>query len=461
MTESTLPGARGRRAAPDASRRPSPLTVLAVLIPLLTIGALSLVRPAEEPVAARPPTDADLTRTTLVCPAALPGTTEVVVGHADPGARGRVATRIGQDGDVRLAGGRATTTSQDPLVVVAEGDLAPGLLAGRGGDGSATACGEPQPDQWFTGLSAGAEHSSELTLVNPDRGSAVADITVLGPTGPVEVPQLRGVTVPGGEAATYDLADVAPSRDVLALRVQVTRGRLGAHVVDRVDELGEGARSADWLPRQGAPATTSYLLGLGEGEGDRTLTVANPGDDEARVGLRLVTERSELAPADVEEVRVRPGATEVVDLGELLAAPAAKGTVGLRLESSVPVTASLRSFVADDVSYATTGAVVEQRAAAVVPRGAKRLVLGGADALGVATVVTRDGKKAPERRRVEVGPGKGAVVDLPDAATYVEIRLARTSAVASVEVAADGLAVLPLAELVLTGRVPDVIPALG
>jgi hypothetical protein len=452
----------GRRAAAAVSRRPSSLTVLAVLIPLLTVGALALVRAPADPTGPRPPADAELTRTTLVCPGALPGATEVLVGHTNPRAAGVVETRVGDEGRVRLSRGSALTESDDPLVLVGEGAIAPGLLAGRGGDGVAASCKDPAPDQWFTGVSAGPEHSSVLDLVNPDGGTAVADITLLGPDGPLDVPRLRGVTVRGRDAVSFDLAQVAPSRDVLAMRVQVTRGRLGAHVTDLVDEVGEGARSADWMPAQEEPATTSHLLGLGELQGERTLVLANPGDDEARVGIEVVTTRSEFAPSGLEEVRVAPGSVEVVEVGDALGGRTAEGATGLRVESSVPVTAGLRSVVAGDLSHAVAGSVVEERAAAVVPPGPKRLHLGGADAPGVAVVVTRDGEGRPlGRERVEVDPGKGVVVDLPGQARMVDVSLDRTGAVASVEATDGGLAVLPLAELALTGRVPDVIPALG
>lgn len=451
----------GRRRAPEeGSRRPSPLAVLALVIPLLTVGALALVQAPEVSTADRPPSDSRLTRTTLVCPAALPGTDRVAVGHTEAGARASVETRVGHERGVELRAGRGDTTSTDPLVLVGEGEVAPGLLASRSGEGVATTCDDPAPDQWFTGVAAGAEHSSVLTLVNPDGGPAVADVTVLGPDGPIDAPGLRGVTVPGRESASFDLARVVPSRDELALRVQVSRGRLGAHVEDRVQEIG-GARSADWLPAQDEARTTSYLLGLGGRGDERVLALANPGDDEARVAVEIVSEQSEFAPAGLEEVRVAPGAVEVVDLTDVLGSRAAEGATGLRVESSVPVTSTLRSVVDGDVAHAVPGTPVEGRTAAMVPPGAKRLLLAGADARGVATVTTSDGQGKPlGERRVEVSPGRGSVVDLPAGAALVDVRLARTGAVVAVEATDGGLTVLPLSELLLTGRVPDVIPAL-
>ena len=167
-------------------------------------------------------------------------------------------------------------------------------------------------------MGSGAEHSSVLQLVNPDGGPAVADITVLGPQGEVEVPRLRGLTVRGQRLVRLDLALLVPQRDELSVRVQVSRGRLGTSLVDRSEDLSGGAITQEWLAGETAPASTGYLLGVGAGRGARTLVVANGGQDEARVGIRLVTARSEFAPSGLEELVVAPGSTAVLDLSAVL-----------------------------------------------------------------------------------------------------------------------------------------------
>lgn len=458
MPESSTTGRR--RAAEVVSRRPSPLVVLAVLLPLLTVAALALVRPVQDADGGRPPADAPLSRATLVCPRALGETGTVAIASAE-GTTGELTTRVPAQDTLRLDRGTVRTGGDDALAVQGEGDLAPGLVGTRYGAGAAASCDAPAPELWFTGVGAAAEHFSTLELVNPDGGPAVADVTVIGPDGPVDVPALRGVTVSGGKVARFDLSEVAPSRDELALHVVVSRGRLGAHVVDVVDELGRGARSQDWLAGQPAPATTSYLLGLGGKPGDRTLAVANTGDSEARLGLKVVTERSEFTPSAAQDVRIAPGAVTTVDLGRLLASKAARGATGLRLDSTQPVTASLRTLAGGDLSHAVPGTAVTSRAALALPSGAKRLVLGGATALGVATwrAVDADGRRL-EQERVEIGPGTSRRIKLPADAALVDVRLERTEAVVVVEAGPPGLVVLPMTELVVSGQVPDVRPAL-
>lgn len=450
----------GRRAAqPGRTGRIGPLDLLAIVIPLLTIGALALVGPVADETSSRPPAEVALTRTTLVCPAALPGAGTVAVASAT-GRSGDVAIRQPAEDTLSLDG-TARDATRRPVVLQAEGDLAAGLVAGRYGDGAATACDLPSPEQWFTGVGASAEHGSVLELTNPDRGPAVADVAVLGPDGPVDVPSMRGVTVPGGRTVRFDLAAVVPERADLSLRVVVSRGRLGAHVTDLVDELGGGVRSRDWLPAQAAPATTSYLVGLGGKPGDRVLAVANPGDDEARVGLRVVTKGSEFTPAGLEEVTVPPGGTTSVDLSGVLRSRAARGAIGLRLESSSPVTAAMRTLASGDLSHAVAAAPLEDRAGIVLPRGPARLLLAGAGQAGVVTYTLRDQSgREVARERVEVGPGVSPRIKLASGATQLDVVVQRTTVVAAVEVGPPGLAVLPLSDLPLEGLVADVRPAL-
>lgn len=449
-----------RRAVATARRRPGPLTVLAVLIPLLTIAALALVRAPEAQDPARPPDAAPQSRSTVVCPASI-GRSTVWVASAE-GASGEVLTRTGGEDDaLRLGAGTETLTVDRPVSIQGEDDLAPGLLAARAGQGRATACTDPAPEEWFTGVGAAAEHSSVLSLTNPDKGPAVADVTVLGADGPVDVPALRGVRVTGGRTATFDLSEVVPSRDALALRVVVTRGRLGAHVHDVVDTLARGGRSEEWLPGQAEPAATSYVVGLGGKRGDRTLTVANPGDSETRVEVRLVSEESEFAPAGLEEVVVDPQSVTEVDLSRVLGGRAGRGTFALRLDATAPVTAALRTFVAGDLSLAVAGPQVAERAAIVVPEGAKRLVLAGSTAPGVLTWQAFDAAgRARGEERIEIDPGTGERLPLPSRATLVELTVERSEVVGSVEVGPPGLAVIPMRELVSVSQVPDVEPAL-
>ncbi|RYB93042.1 hypothetical protein EUA93_00935 [Nocardioides oleivorans] len=463
MTEPTPnPPAEGRRRIAAATgRRPSALTVLAVLIPLLTIAALAVVRPATEQPTTYDPTGAPLDRTTAVCPPQLAAAAEVRFGSTGLGS-GDLALRVGRDDDTEsLVDGVAAREERSTVVVGGTGELAPGLVVSRSGGGSATGCDQPAPERWFTGLGASAEHASTLTLVNPDKGPAVADVSVWDGSGLVDAPALRGVRVPGGRSVTFDLSDVTPNRDALAAQVLVSRGRLAASVVDTIDPLGRDKPVREWLPGQAAPATTSYVVGVGSTRADRVLTLANPGDSEERVTIKLVSGESEFAPSGLEEVTLAPASVTEVDLGGVLRGRTLAGVQALRLDATGPVTASLRTQTAGDLALASAGATVTSETAAALPAGTKKLVVAGATAPGVLVLRAWDaeGAEVVRERRIEIDAGTAARVNLPDDAVLALVRLERSGAVVSLEVADGGLSFLPLSQLGTTSQVPDVRPA--
>jgi hypothetical protein len=454
----------GRRAATASSRRPSPTSLLAVLLPVATVVPLLLVGPAPDPEGTRPPSDVPLSRTTLVCPPPE-GQSTVGVAHLDPDVGGRLQQTVPTDGALELRPGAVTTldgpAAAGPVALVAEGELAPGPVGGRWDGAGPVACTRPEPDAWFTGLAAGPERSSVIHLVNPDNGPAVADLTVSGPSGPIEATQLRGVRVPGRDSLTLDLGELVPTRDDLAVHVQVERGRLGVDAVDVEDPVGGGPVTRVRVASQAEPLEQSWLLGLEPGDGEPVLHVANPGDDFVRVSLRVVTDRSEFAPAGFEELQVAAGAVGTVPLDDVLQGGAVEGAVGVRLDASAPVTATLRGVRSGDAVAQVASTPVTALTGAVLPEGPKRLVLAGADTLGTARVSVRDADgRVLERRRIEVDPSRGAVVDLPAAGRVVVVEVAGTGVSAAVTVESPRAGVVPLVEVPLTGQAAEVRPAL-
>lgn len=452
----------GRRSA--VGRRVSPTAVIAVLLPLLTVGALFLVQPYEVETPTRPAEQVAPSRVDLACPG---GDGELALATSAQ-AQGDVSAYAPDDVDptrVDVRPDTVTTYGDDrPVFVRGDGPVAAELFGARLRErGLSTAeCVVPRPDYWLTGLGAGAEHSSVIELSNPDSGPAVADITVWGRTGLLDVPSLRGVTVPGGESQEIDLAQALPRRSELAVQVDVSRGRLAATVLDRVAELGDGPDTSGWLPASPEPTTEQLLLGLVGGEGTDTLALSNPGSDEARVELRIVTEDASFVPEGLaDEVRVAPGTVELLTLTETLRQQVQDGALGLQVTSTQPVTATLRSIVDGDLVHAPAVTSTESATSALVPAGDARLVLARAGGAGVATVTAYDADGTRlSKERFELSDGSGGSLDLPQGTRLVRVTPARTSVATAVVVRDDGATVVPLRELVRYALIPDVRPGL-
>ncbi|MGI8646333.1 MAG: DUF5719 family protein, partial [Nocardioides sp.] len=370
---------------------------------------------------------------------------------------------LGQQGATRPLDLRtpriSTVRIERASVVTGEDQWAPGLLAARLGPRSATACGPPRPEAWFVGVGARPQHSSVVELVNPDPGPAIADLTILAPSGPLDVPDVRGIRVPGRSSIELDLARIAPRRTELAVQVVVSRGRLVSSVWDTIAELGAGPAASDWLTAQAEPVASGVLLGLPAGPGSRRLTLANGGDDETRVRVRVISPESTFEPQGLEEIRIPPGSIQSVSLDTVLGPEVAAGATGLLIEATHPVSAGLRSFVDGDLAHTVVAPPVPDQAAALVAAGDQRLLLAGAVRPGVALVVARPAAgRELGTERVEIGPDRSVGVRLSAGTAYVELELSRTGAVASVLVTAPGggATVVPLHQTVRNGLVPAV-----
>lgn len=468
---------RGRAAR--GGRRPLDVTLaLAVVLPLVAALALFLTNPGFGTSYFHPPTTLAVSRAAVVCPGSVGSNDALGVAAADagsvtsadqPAATSTAAPKTSKaaqttDTDVPAHGVGKVSAGKAPVLVTASGSAAPGLTGTRSSTDpvAAATCASPRADQWFTGVGAGPTHDSFVVLVNPNPGQAVADLTLLGDTGPLDVPRLRGIALPGNSSQEIDLGAITPTQSPLALHAVVSRGQVAVAVRDRASKLVGGGIDEDWLPAQASAGYHDLLLGLAPGDGARQLTVANPGDRELSATLRLVSADSTFTPENSPTIDVGPQSVTRVDLTKVLSSSAAKDALGVQVVANGPVTASLRSLGGGDVSLISRSASIGTATTAVVPTGSKQLLLGGATKVGAVTVVSRNAAGDQlSSKRVAISPQQGVSVPLPDGAVRVDVTPDGTTFRGSVMVTTkSGTAVVQLQRQVLTSKVPFVKPGL-
>ncbi len=472
------PGKRAR--GPEVVRRSRTprldvTTLLAVLIPLLTVGMLALVRLPPVHETDQPPSLTKLTKALVVCPSGRPGSPAAAVSTAS-GASGDVSVvAAGEQQSVPVTTGASSPVDSPESFVVRGSDaLAPGLVALRSGTAplSALACTVPSPEQWFTGVGARADHDSVIELANPDAGPAVADVTLYG-DHLFSPRRLRGILIPGHKVITLDLGSVIPRRMLFTAHVVVSRGRLGVDVLDSSTDLVTHRTLREWLPRQLAPATSNELLGLPTGPGQRTLQLTNPGESMVRAQIKVVTGDTSFVPDGLDPVSIPPGSTIRVSLTEALAKALKDGALGVSVESDEPLTASLLTSLAKDRVLTVPDDDVTAEAATLLPvvtgPGAKkdqvsaRLLLS-ADAAGSTDVRAYDASGTQLLKRVFASEqGRTVSVDLPRGTAFVHVLPRRTPVRGAVLVSGGpgGATVIPLTELLTQGLVPQISPGRG
>ena len=264
-----------------------------------------------------------------------------------------------------------------PLVATAEGGLAPGLVAaqyelGLSGPRRGVAmlnCPSPSPTWWFVGGGSSSGRTTTMYLVNPEISDAEVDVQLAGTEGPISANSLRGLVIPAQSRTAIRLTRVAPAQATVVWNVQVRTGRIVAAVQD-IDAEGFVPRGIDWIPPSAEPATRVYIPGVFGGDGGRRLIVHAPGDADAVVSVRVLTEDGAFTPVDLSEVEVPAGTVATVGLANSL--QDVSGTI--ELTSDVPIVAGVRmrhtgvdassSEIREDVSFATGATPVTGVAAA-------------------------------------------------------------------------------------------------
>jgi len=467
------------RVADVVRRRRTPrldaVSVLALVIPLLTVGVLALVRQPPVHDQTQRPALTRLTGATVVCPGPVAGSPD-----------GWVSTGSGRSGDVSVSTGGERSSlpvSADALTPLPGGgaavlrgsdELAPGLLGLRSGTAPLTTqdCSVPASEQWFTGVGAGAAHDSVIELVNPDSGRADADITLYG-SRPFSVRKLHGITIPAHRTVTLDLGAIVPRRLLLSAQVQVSRGRLAVHVLDSRTDLVSHRVRREWLPRQQAPALDNQLIGLPSGAGSRTLQVVNPGDGVVRAQVRIITGDTSFAPAGLETLSIKAGSTTSVSLTKVLAQALSDGAVGVQVTADGPVATSLLTDLGSDEAITVPDPVIRAETATLLPvtpagsqgkapAAVSAKLYVSADSAGAATVKAYDatGKQLLDRR-IGQQQGHTVEVDLPQGTAFLRVVPQGTVIRGSVVLSGDGASVVPLHELLTQGLVPQIRPGLN
>ena len=376
------------------ARRPAGSLVLVLLLLGLGLaGAVATDAPdgtdRDAIDAAAPPSrQVDVARSSAACPDPVADeTTATVVGLAGTGpVEGAVAPggESGGTGQATLAALAPTGTpavpverlqapgsaayspvaGTGPLVGRGTGRSAPGLVASqltrstnatmRGLAG--TTCAPSATDFWFVGSGSVVGQRGRVYLTNTEAAPAVVDVELYGPDGPIGAPDAQGITVAAGEQEVRLLDALAPGTSRFAIHVRARQGRISAAVrdlqVDGLTPLG-----ADWVPPAAAPALRQWVPGVPGGEGERRLQVVAPGESDAIVRVRFLTDSGDFAPAGLDVIEVPAGSVTDVDLAPFTGGEA----VTIELESDAPVTAGVltrlgvRTGQLGDIAYAAAG----------------------------------------------------------------------------------------------------------
>ena len=328
---------------------------------------------------------------------------------------------------------------------------------------SAVRCGPTGTSAWFVGGATTVGNSAQLVLVNADDAPALVDVGGWSATGPLESRAGRGIAVPPRGRTVVELDTVAPDRDLLALHVRTTRGRVAA-ALRHVRADGRTAGGVDWVPAVGPPGVEVLVAGLARGPGSRLLVVTNPGPDATTVDLQLLTDDGAV---DLPALEVPAGTSVSRSLTQELATTPV--TARVRSQGGAVLAGArmldLQTGPVRELSWAGAATVLSGPAlladVALTPPAEVTLLLSapGADAVAVLAPLPVVGRPAPPAGRTVAVP----------ALTTVAVRLSTllppgSTARLALELRTSGgpvVAARVLRERAATGPLTSVLPVVS
>ncbi|MHA3948148.1 DUF5719 family protein [Cellulomonas bogoriensis] len=232
--------------------------------------------------------------------------------------------RAGPGGDGAAWAAGTTLTRAD------EGDLR-GLVGG--------ACRAPAAQSWLVGGSTSLGSSARLVLQNPGSTAATVDLSLWGPTGPVEPAGAPQFLVPAGTERVVLLEGLAAEQRRIVVGLVASGGLVTAYLQDSRLE-GLIPRGVDLVTAGAMPAGRQVVPGLAvqesgaDGEDVAVLRLLAPHED-ASVEIRLLGVEGEVELPGATSVDLEAGSVLDVPVGGL---PAGDYTVVV--EADAPVVAA-------------------------------------------------------------------------------------------------------------------------
>ncbi|MEI2819345.1 MAG: DUF5719 family protein [Marmoricola sp.] len=420
----------GRRIDSGTTRRALGMVALA-LATIVCLLVASTVSMRVRPNSANEMTSSAQARQ-IVCPGHGPDSD--VVGSAVL-SQGPIEVKVaGADKTIKAQRSKrlAKGSAQSSIVRTESGALVASHVERLGA--ALAGCVEAASAWWFVGAGASNQHASELVLVNPRPGVAIADVRLIGETNePIAAAGLTGISVASGAEVVIDLPRLAPTKGQVAVEVTTTRGLVAAAMVDRQADGSAPASGVlpQWLPATAAPAKTSWMVGLPAAKNRSKrrpdlLVIANPGATTAVVAVLASGPTGSFAPAGIDPIRVKARQVAVVDLGKSLKAD----TGSVQVASPTPVSATLwRAGVAVVSTTAYDGA-----SALAINQNADSTLVSTATA-GAASVRVRAFDKAGQQvlnDLVKVEAGASVLTALPPDAASVMVEPSAAGVISAV-----------------------------
>jgi Family of unknown function (DUF5719) len=231
-----------------------------------------------------------------------------------------------------IDGGQVTSTS---------------VLKGASGWYAAVNCSISDGNDWFIGGSSSVSSKGTISIVNSGLSAASVDLVVYSSKAPTTISK----TVPPNSGIYILMDSLAPGEDAIAVNVITRSGRISAFYLDN-RKRGLRAIGADYVSSAPQPSKTVIIPNIPttKSKDGQLLRVLVPGNVDANIKATIFSGDGSFAPSDIDGANILKSSTKDIKFNPIVA----DSSYSLRLDSDVPILASVLTSTNGDLIWSTT-----------------------------------------------------------------------------------------------------------
>jgi hypothetical protein len=221
------------------------------------------------------------------------------------------------------------------------------VLKGSSGWYAAVNCSISDGDEWFVGGSASVSSKGTISIVNSGLSSAIVDFKVYSSKASTIISK----TVPAN-SSTYVLVDsLAPGEEAIAVNAITRSGRVSIFFLDN-RKSGLRAMGADYVSPAPAPAKTVIIPNIPttKSKDGQMLRVVVPGTVDANIKATIISSDGSFAPSGLDGISIQSDSVKDINFKPVVA----DSSYSLRLDSDVPISASVLTSGGGDLIWSTS-----------------------------------------------------------------------------------------------------------
>ena len=253
--------------------------------------------------------------------------------------------------------GSSSLVTKKPLLI--DGGKVTSIAISRGANGSLAAvnCSISDGNDWFIGGTSSVSSKGLLSLVNSGLSAAQVDIQIYSS----KAASVLSKTVPANSSVDINLDSLAPGEDAIAVNVLTRSGRVSPFMIDSRKQ-GLRAVGSDFVATAASPSKLVIIPNIPKistkSGGKQIIRVVVPGNQSATLKATVFSSDGSFAPIGLDGANIPSASVKDIVFSPIVG----DSSFALRLESDVPIGASVLSAFSGDFLWSTSAAPISNTA---------------------------------------------------------------------------------------------------